>query len=143
MEADSCSKADETRVVSECRWNTISLPVVTVAERKSFPKNSRLRMATDFRRVYDEGSKRVSRSFVLFALQNGLDHCRVGVTTPRKLGKAHDRNRIKRRVREILRTSLSEIPKGFDFVVNPKRSANERDFEELRKELKALLGVTG
>ena len=98
-------------------------------------------MATDFRRVYDEGTKRVSRSFVLFALQNGLDHCRVGVTTPKKLGKAHDRNRIKRRVREILRTSRATIPPGFDFVINPRRSVAEENFKTLRTELLTLLGA--
>jgi ribonuclease P protein component len=76
---------------------------------------------------------------VLFALQNGLDHSRFGLTTPRKLGKAHERNRIKRRVREILRNLRAGIPAGFDFVVNPRRSAIERSIEELKNELRALL----
>jgi hypothetical protein len=33
------------------------------------------------------------------------------------------------------------IPSGFDFVLNPRRSANDRVFEELRSELVALLGA--
>ena len=82
----------------------------------------------------------MSRSFVSFALRNGLTCSRFGVTTPRKLGKAHDRNRIKRRLREIIRTSRESLPPGFDFVVNPRRSVLTRDFEELRTELVALLG---
>jgi len=107
----------------------------------TFPKDFRLRNAAEFKKVYDGGAKRVSRSFVLFALKNGLAISRFGLTTPRKLGKAHDRNRVKRRVREILRQGQSTIPKGFDFVINPRRNTNERDFEELQNELIALLGA--
>jgi ribonuclease P protein component len=114
---------------------------VAVAGSNAFPKDFRLRNAAEFRKVYDGGAKRVSRSFVLFALRNGLGYSRFGLTTPRKLGKAHDRNRVKRRVREILRTSLTVIPSGFDFVLNPRQSANERGFKELRDELITLFGA--
>ena len=114
---------------------------VAVAKGKTFSRDFRLRKSVQFEKVYAKGTKKVSRSFVVFALANGLDHSRFGLTTPRKLGKAHDRNRIKRRVREILRTSRSLIPIGFDFVVNPRRSATEREFEELRGELVPLLGA--
>jgi ribonuclease P protein component len=75
-------------------------------------------------------------------MPNGLRHSRFGLTTPRKLGKAHERNRIKRRVREILRTAREGIPAGFDVVVNPRRSAAEREFQDLKGELTALLGVS-
>jgi ribonuclease P protein component len=114
---------------------------VAVSGSNAFPKAVRLRNAAEFRKVYEGGAKRVSRSFVLFAVPNGLEYSRFGLTTPRKLGKAHDRNRIRRRVREILRTSRNVIPSGFDFVLNPRRSANERGIEDLRTELVALLGA--
>ena len=112
-----------------------------VAKTNAFPKKFRLRNAAEFQTVYERGARKVSRSFVLFALPNGLAHSRFGLTTPRKLGKSHDRNRIKRRVREIFRTSRPGIPIGFDFVVNPRRSAVDRDFAELRSELLTLLGA--
>jgi len=74
-------------------------------------------------------------------MANGLNYSRFGLTTPRKLGKAHDRNRIKRRIKEILRTSQTAIPEGFDFVLNPRRSVIDRTLEDLRGELVALLGA--
>jgi len=106
----------------------------------AFPKDFRLRTAADFKKVYSKGAKRKARLFVVFALRNGLEYSRFGLTTPRKLGKAHVRNRLKRAVREILRTSRAAIPTGFDFVVNPRRSASDREIEELRRELLPLLG---
>jgi ribonuclease P protein component len=101
-----------------------------------------LRHAQEFKAVYQRGAKRTSRSFVVFTLPNGLRESRFGLTTPRKLGKAHDRNRIRRRVREILR-GAARIPPGIDWVINPRRSVLEQPFQELRLELLALMGITG
>jgi ribonuclease P protein component len=100
-----------------------------------------LKTAAEFESVYEKGARRSSRSFVLFALPNELARYRFGLTTPRKLGKAHERNRIRRRVREILRTVEPPTKVGFDVVVNPRRSVHERDFQELRSELLTLLGA--
>jgi ribonuclease P protein component len=83
-----------------------------------------------------------SRSFVVFAVANGLEHSRFGLTTPRKLGPAHDRNRIKRRLREVIRTSRSLLPTGVDVVLNPRRSARDRELDELRTELLSLFGCS-
>jgi ribonuclease P protein component len=102
----------------------------------------KLKKSAEFQSVYKEGARRDSRSFVVFVLANGLDHSRVGLTTPRKLGVAVQRNRIRRRVWEILRLAWPVVPQGVDIVVNPRRSAAEREFEELKSELLSLLGVT-
>jgi len=100
-----------------------------------------LRKSAEFQNTYTKGVKKTSRSFLVFVLPNTLGYSRFGLTTPRKLGKAHERNRIKRRVREILRTSRTGLPRGVDVVVNPKRAALNRKFDELRAELMALLGA--
>jgi ribonuclease P protein component len=99
-----------------------------------------LRKSIEFQSVYKRGAKKISRSFVVFTVNNGLEHSRYGMTTPRKLGPAHERNRIKRRIREVIRTSQQLLPAGLDVVLNPRRSACERNLEELRTELLLLLG---
>jgi ribonuclease P protein component len=98
-----------------------------------------LKNAAQFQAVYQTGVKKISQSFVLFVRANGLEDSRFGLTTPRRLGKAHERNRVRRRIREILRTSFDEIPRGFDVVINPRRSAHDRNFDDLRTELISLL----
>ena len=102
----------------------------------------RLKNSAEFQSVYKGGERRDSRSFVVFLLANGLDRSRVGLTTPRKIGIAVQRNRIRRRVREILRLAWPLVPRGVDIVINPRRSASGREFAELRAELLSLLGVS-
>lgn len=105
----------------------------------AFPKKYRLRAAPEFRAVYADGLRKTSRSFVAFVKPNGMPVSRFGLTTPRKLGKAHERNRIRRRVREILRKERPRLPAGRDIVLNPRRSVLLRDWEALRAELVSLL----
>jgi ribonuclease P protein component len=122
-----------------CRGRALLIVLVLT---NTFPKDLRLRNPGNFHSVYERGAKKASRSFVVFTLVNGLAHSRFGTTTPRKLGAAHDRNRIKRRVREIIRTSRSQLPEGLDIVVNPRRSVGQRSIEELRSEFLTLLGTS-
>jgi ribonuclease P protein component len=103
------------------------------------PRIFRLKTSAEFQAVYKRGAKKSSRSFLIFMLPNDLGYSRIGLTTPRKLGPAHERNRIKRRVREILRVARPALPQNLDIVVNPRASAGTRDFRDLRAELMALL----
>jgi ribonuclease P protein component len=108
---------------------------------KKSPDVLKLKNSEEFQSVYKAGVRKNSRSFAVFLLANGLDHSRVGLTTPRKIGAAVERNRIRRRIREILRVAWPGVPRGFDIVVNPRSSVYGRNFLELKVELLALLGV--
>jgi ribonuclease P protein component len=77
----------------------------------------------------------------VFSIRNGLEYSRFGLTISRKLGKANRRNRTKRRIKEVLRISRDTLPMGFDFVLNPRRSAANQHFEDLSKELISLFGA--
>jgi ribonuclease P protein component len=76
----------------------------------------------------------------VFIAPNGLPESRFGMSVGRALGGAVIRNRIRRRVREILRLSRREIPPGWDIIVHPRASVAGADFAALRDELLSLLG---
>ena len=60
---------------------------------------------------------------------------RVGLTAGKVLGKAHERNRIKRRMREAIRHHLHELPPRIDLILHPKRSVMTMDFVKLEDEI--------
>ncbi len=64
---------------------------------------------------------------------------RVGLTAGKVLGKAHDRNRIKRRMREVLRRHVELLPAGFDLILHPRRSVLTLEFAKLEAEVVRIL----
>jgi ribonuclease P protein component len=65
----------------------------------------------------------------------GEGPARIGIVTPRKLGGAVVRNRVRRRVREVLRTHQEQLPEGSWIVIYPKRGLENAAFETLRDSL--------
>jgi ribonuclease P protein component len=72
---------------------------------------------------------------------NGTDAPRLGVAATRKLGSAVERNRAKRRARELFRRR-KKIG-GLDIVIVPRREMLDASFASLEAEYVALLGRRG
>ena len=64
---------------------------------------------------------------------------RVGLTVGKVLGQAHQRNRIKRRMREALRRHIDLLPKGFDLIFHPRRNVLTMEFVQLEAEIVRIL----
>lgn len=109
----------------------------------SFPRWEKLRLKRDFDRVFREGKSVQSNFFTVIYVKNNFDFNRIAIVVKRKLGKAHDRNKIKRWIREAYRTMKPELSKGFDIVVIPRKTLSEvldtLDFHVIKSELKSLL----
>jgi ribonuclease P protein component len=89
--------------------------------------------------VYREGRRRASGSFVVFSRPNRRDLSRFGMSVKKALGGAVVRNRIRRRIREILRLHRQEISPGWDIVIHPLSSVANSKFSLLAAELTQLL----
>jgi ribonuclease P protein component len=85
-----------------------------------------LRGSNDFQRVYRTGKRYEGHLLTVFVLPNSLTQHRLGITASRKaLGKAVDRNRAKRLLREAFRATkprLDGLRKRYDWVLNARRS---------------------
>ncbi len=63
----------------------------------------------------------------------------MGLTAGKVLGKAHERNRIKRRMREALRRHVELLPAGCDLILHPRRSLLTIEFGKLEAEIVRIL----
>ncbi len=70
-----------------------------------------------FQRLYRRGKSVVTPTMVVYALPNRMGRVRLGITAGKKVGGAVLRNRAKRRIRELFRTSLANIRPGTDICI--------------------------
>jgi ribonuclease P protein component len=106
------------------------------------PRNCRLVRRSEYDVVYREGRRRTSREFTIFLRPNGLEISRFGWSIKKALGNAVRRNRIRRRLREILRLHRQEIATGWDIVIHPRTTTATAEFSPLAAELVRLIPRT-
>ncbi len=111
----------------------------------------RLRKHADYQLVYKAGRKQFSKQIAYFhALRPALGPNgkptrsdtpgpRIGLTVPKALGGAVDRNRIKRRMREAVRAALPLITAPVDVILHPRRSVIDLEFQQLKREVANIL----
>ena len=101
------------------------------------PSLVRLRKRAEFLAVRG-GEKRRGKLFLLEVLDRGeaATPPRLGITVTKKTGNAAIRNRIRRRLREAVRThAADDMAAGTDYVIVGRREALHAPFEQLKIEL--------
>lgn len=97
----------------------------------------RIRRRPEFERIYSAGAKIHGRFMTLFVMPNGTGAPRFGVAATRKLGSAVERNRAKRRARELFRRRKNIG--GLDIVIVPRREMLDAPFATLEADYCSLL----
>ena len=100
----------------------------------------RLTTSKQFSQVHREGLSIANRLLVVRVLANGLDHSRFGFLVSKRIGNAVVRNRVKRRLREVVR--LTQVKPGWDAVFIARRDINQADFQQLKQAAENLLRRT-
>ncbi len=95
-----------------------------------------------FRRLYHT-SGAADGYLVLYARKNKTGLNRVGITVSKKLGKAHVRNRIRRRLREVYRINEEAFLPGYDIVVVARSKTVDAEFSKLTKSYLSLAKKAG
>lgn len=109
----------------------------------SLTKAERLKFTRDFDRVFQEGKVLQSDFFTIMYVENGLDYNRIAVMIKRKFGKAYQRNKARRWIKEAYRLMKNELARGFDIIILPRKTLSEvfksLSYFHVQKELYDLL----
>jgi ribonuclease P protein component len=95
----------------------------------------RLHKREDFNRVFKNGLRVESKSIKILAYERNDCHCvrRLGIVTSKKIGAATVRNKIKRRLREIFRTSKHSLKPKLDLIFVLKQEVVSLNYNDLKK----------
>ena len=105
-------------------------------------RSDRLRRRSEYDRVYEQGQRVHGQFMIVFRVSSAPSpDTRFGVSASRKFGKAVDRNRAKRVVREIFR--LNKPPGGMDIVIVPRRQMLKAPFPLLEADFRRSLTRNG
>jgi ribonuclease P protein component len=103
---------------------------------------ARLRKHSEYQRTYRGSRKYFSPSMTYFfavRTESPGQGPKIGITAGRVLGKAVDRNRIKRRLREAVRSNLGLLAEeDIDVVLHPRRSVLTLDWASLCAEISQI-----
>jgi ribonuclease P protein component len=99
----------------------------------------RVREDRRFREVRQRGRSCSNDVLVLCALANNLPHSRFGFAVNSRIGNAVVRNRIKRRLREIMRLRVAEIRPGCDIILIARKPIRSADYHQLETACARLL----
>ena len=102
-----------------------------------------LRRKADFDALAREGTARSTRLLVLRSRRTDRPETRIGMSTPRSLGGAVQRNRVRRRLRALMRERLSEVGVGWDLLIICRPEAATASYAELRDAVRSLLERSG
>lgn len=87
------------------------------------------------------GQRLVGHWLVVEFYQNKRGATKLGVTVSKRFGKAHQRNRFKRIVREAFRLSQHRLPLGTEINVKPRSLAEKAKMNDIQAELLQLLSL--
>jgi ribonuclease P protein component len=111
------------------------------------PQQSRMRRPEDFRRVLRTGRRAagsVVAGHLLLVGSNGQvrsgDPAKVGFIVSRAVGSAVVRNRVKRRLRELMRRRVASLPGGCLLVLRAYPAAASARQEDLAADLDLVIG---
>lgn len=91
-----------------------------------------------FRYVYNRGKSIANRQFVMYAVKNGTQGNRLGISVSKKVGKSVVRSHVTRLVKESYRNMEEDLKRGYDLVVIARVSSANATYHEVYASLRHL-----
>lgn len=100
-----------------------------------------LKKNKDFRNVYENGKSYANRYLVMYALKNGTESNRLGISVSKKVGNSVVRHRLTRLIREVYRLHEDTFNSGLDVVVIARVSAKDISYHQVESSLLHLANL--
>ena len=103
---------------------------------------NRIKKNVEFNKVIDEGQVVKADSITLYFLENKLGYTRIGISIPKKSGKAVVRNKMRRQIRAIIASDIS-LDKSVDAVIIARKKYDVANFVQTKCDINELFKKVG
>lgn len=97
-----------------------------------------IKSSREYTEIINLNKAKKSRYFSIYYRKNNQDN-RYGITVPKKTGTAVIRNKIKRRIKNIIDNNKKSVQSSYDYVIIVKKGILELTYQEMEKELLKLI----
>ena len=105
-------------------------------------KRNIIQKEKEFTEIINKCSYKKNDYYVIYYRKN-KEQNRYGITIPKKTGKAHLRNKIKRRIKNIIDLNEKNIHKPYDYVIIIRKRLIELNYKEMENNLITLFKKIG
>ncbi len=105
-------------------------------------KTDIIKSSREYTEIINDGKSVRSNNFSIF-YRNSNDKNRYGISIPKKTGKAVIRNKIKRRIKNIIDNNKSSMQSSYDYVIIVRKGILELTYADIEKELLKLMSDIG
>ncbi len=103
----------------------------------------RIKKRKEFEEVFKKGKSFNNSFYLLKVKENDLSFSRFAFVAPVKsFKKSSERNKIKRKLKEAVRSVFSSIDKGFDFIFIIKKEAKKANYSEIKEQVIDIVNKT-
>ena len=100
---------------------------------------NRLKKRYQFNYVYKSGEHFSGEHIVLYTATSKTKNIKIGLAVTKKVGHAVVRNKIRRRLREIIKKELPNLKQNYNIIIIARDNVTEASFEQLSLELNKLI----
>jgi ribonuclease P protein component len=107
-------------------------------------KELRLTRNEDFQKVYRLGKSAANHQFVVYYRPNQtVDKFRLGISVSKKIGNAVVRNRLRRKIKEIVRLNETQIKQQIELIIIVRKPAVEMEYADMQRSVFHVLNRAG
>lgn len=103
-------------------------------------KREIIKSSRDYTKIINTNNAKRNKYYSIYYCKTREDN-KYGISIPKKTGTAVQRNKIKRRIKNIIDNNKNIVQKGYEYVIIVKKGIIDLTYQEMEKELLKLLSI--